>query len=53
MANKHENMPKLVSNQGDATTCPSEWFKLKRPIYLLLVRLKIVKQKFSSTASTV
>lgn len=30
IANKYEKVPNLDSNQGDATTYPSKWLKLKR-----------------------
>lgn len=50
IANKYEKMPNLDSNQGDATTYPSKWLKLKRLTYQLLVRLKNMKLDFSSTS---
>lgn len=33
IANKYEKVSNLDSNQGDATTYPSKWLKLKRLTY--------------------
>lgn len=53
LASKHEKGFNLIGNQGDATTWPSKWLKLKRLTYQLLVIIKNMKQKFCSTAAKV